>query len=345
MRIAVLGGGGWGTALACLLDGKGHSVQLWVRREEHAAELKTERQNKRYLPGVPVPGTLAVTTSLPGAVKGVSMAVFAVPSHAFRAVLKEALPGIPAEAPIVNVAKGLEEGTHLRLSEVFASEAGRDALSRYAVLSGPSHAEEVARNEPTAIVSASRGQAVSEFVQDTFMAPAFRVYTNPDLVGVELGGALKNIIALGTGICEGMGLGDNAKAALMTRGLAEITRLGVRLGADPLSFAGLTGLGDLIVTCTSRHSRNRRAGIEIGRGKTLEQALDSVKMVVEGVKTTRAAYALAAELGVRMPIATETYRVLFERLPVTEAVKNLLGRARTHEIEEVCRIKVAWEER
>jgi len=345
MRIAVLGGGGWGTALACLLDGKGHSVQLWVRREEHASELKAARENSRYLPGVSIPDTVEITTSLPEAVTGASMTVFAVPSHAFRAVLREALPAIPGQAPIVNVAKGLEEGTYLRLSEVFASEAGRTELGRYAVLSGPSHAEEVARNEPTAIVSASRSQAVSEFVQDAFMAATFRVYTNPDLVGVELGGALKNIIALGTGICEGMGLGDNAKAALMTRGLAEITRLGVRLGADPLSFAGLTGLGDLIVTCTSRHSRNRRAGMEIGRGKTLKEALVSVKMVVEGVKTTRVAYALATQLGVRMPVTTETYRVLFEGLPVTEAVKNLLGRARTHEIEEVCRIKVAWEER
>jgi glycerol-3-phosphate dehydrogenase (NAD(P)+) len=177
------------------------------------------------------------------------------------------------------------------------------------------------------------------------MASFFRVYTNHDVVGVELGGALKNIIALGTGICEGIGFGDNTKAALMTRGLAEITRLGVRLGADPLTFAGLTGLGDLIVTCTSMHSRNRRAGIEIGRGKSLEEALEAVGMVVEGVKTARAAYTLAQALGVRMPIAVETYRVLFEGLSPVEAAKNLLGRARTHEIEEVCRIKVSWEER
>jgi glycerol-3-phosphate dehydrogenase (NAD(P)+) len=245
----------------------------------------------------------------------------------------------------VNVAKGLEETTLLRLSEVFAAEAGREALARYAVLSGPSHAEEVGRGQPTAVVSASRSAETAEFVQDLFMASFFRVYTNHDVVGVELGGALKNIIALGTGICEGIGFGDNTKAALMTRGLAEITRLGVRLGADPLTFAGLTGLGDLIVTCTSMHSRNRRAGIEIGRGKSLEEALEAVGMVVEGVKTARAAYTLAQALGVRMPIAVETYRVLFEGLSPVEAAKNLLGRARTHEIEEVCRIKVSWEER
>ncbi|MCL6560520.1 MAG: NAD(P)-dependent glycerol-3-phosphate dehydrogenase, partial [Firmicutes bacterium] len=281
----------------------------------------------------------------PEAVRSTVMVVLAVPSHAFREVLRYVLPYIPGEAYVVNVAKGLEEDSHLRLSEVFATEAGREELKRYAVLSGPSHAEEVGRNMPTAIVSASKSLATSEFVQEAFMGPTFRVYTNPDVVGVELGGALKNIIALGTGICEGLGLGDNAKAALMTRGLAEITRLGVRLGANPLTFAGLTGLGDLIVTCTSMHSRNRRAGMEIGRGKTLQEALGTVRMVVEGVRTTRVAYALSAQLKVSMPITAEIYRVLFESLPVPEAVTNLLGRARTHEIEEVCRIKVSWEQR
>ncbi|MEW6770744.1 MAG: NAD(P)H-dependent glycerol-3-phosphate dehydrogenase [Bacillota bacterium] len=345
VRVAVLGGGGWGTALGCLLAGKGCSVRLWVRRPEHAAALNAARENVRYLPGVRIPEEVTATPSLSEALEGAGAVVFAVPSHAFREVLRAALPLISPGARVVNVAKGLEEAALLRLSEVFAAEAGREALTRYAVLSGPSHAEEVGRGQPTAIVSASHSAETAEFVQDLFMTSFFRVYTNRDVVGVELGGALKNIIALGTGICEGIGFGDNTKAALMTRGLAEITRLGVRLGADPLTFAGLTGLGDLIVTCTSMHSRNRRAGIEIGRGKSLEEALEAVGMVVEGVKTTRAAYTLAQTLGVRMPIAVETYRVLFEGLSPVEAAKNLLGRARTHEIEEVCRIKVSWEER
>uniref|UniRef100_A0A7C2E2G8 Glycerol-3-phosphate dehydrogenase [NAD(P)+] n=1 Tax=Ammonifex degensii TaxID=42838 RepID=A0A7C2E2G8_9THEO len=345
MRVAVLGAGGWGTALACLLAEKGYDVRLWARRTEHAAALNTARENVRYLPGVRIPEGVLVTASLAEVLETATVVVFAVPSHAFREVLRAALPEISPAACIVNVAKGIEEQTLLRLSEVFAAEAGREALDRYAVLSGPSHAEEVGRGQPTAIVAASHNRKTAEFVQDFFMTPFFRVYTNDDVVGVELGGALKNIIALGTGICEGIGFGDNAKAALMTRGLAEITRLGVRLGADPLTFAGLTGLGDLIVTCTSIHSRNRRAGIEIGRGKSLDEALTAVGMVVEGVKTTRAACTLAEKLNVRMPIALETHRVLFEGLSPIEAAKNLLGRARTHEIEEVCRIRVSWEER
>lgn len=345
MKIAVLGGGGWGTALACLLAGKGHPVRLWARRAEHAAALDAARENVRYLPGVRIPEGVVVKASLTEVLDFADVVVFAVPSHAFREVLRTALPAVPSAACIVNVAKGIEETTLQRLSEVFAAEAGREALDRYAVLSGPSHAEEAGRCQPTAIVSASHNQETAELVQDLFMTPFFRVYTNDDVVGVELGGALKNIIALGTGICEGIGFGDNAKAALMTRGLAEITRLGVRLGANPLTFAGLTGLGDLIVTCTSMHSRNRRAGIEIGRGKSLKEALAAVGMVVEGVKTTSAARSLAQNLGVQMPITTEIHRVLFEGLAPIEAAQNLLGRARTHEIEEVCRIKVSWERR
>ncbi|MEW6183939.1 MAG: NAD(P)H-dependent glycerol-3-phosphate dehydrogenase [Bacillota bacterium] len=345
MRVAVLGGGSWGTALTRLLALKDHKVRLWMRRSEQVAGLGALRENTRYLPGVRIPESVAVTASLAEVLRDAEMVVFAVPSHSFREALRRSLPLIPEEALIVNVAKGLEEGSFLRLSEVFAAEAGRAGLDRYAALSGPSHAEEVGRDEPTAVVSASYSQPTAERVQDAFMGATFRVYTNPDVVGVELGGALKNIIALGTGICEGLGFGDNAKAALMTRGLSEITRIGVRLGADPLTFAGLTGVGDLIVTCTSMHSRNRRAGIEIGRGKNLQEALEAVKMVVEGVKTTRVAHILGEQLKVRMPVTDEINRVLYEGLPALEAAKNLLGRARTHEIEEVCRIKVSWEKR
>lgn len=345
MQIAVIGGGGWGTALACLLAGKGYSVRLWARRPEHAVALNTTRENARYLPGVRIPENVTATASLAQALDGVTVAVFAVPSHAFREVLKAALPDIPPATCIVNAAKGIEETTLLRLSEVYAAEAGPKARDRYAVLSGPSHAEEVGRGQPTAIVSASQNARTAEFVQELFMAPFFRVYTNDDVVGVELGGALKNIIALSAGICEGIGFGDNAKAALMTRGLAEITRLGLRLGANPLTFAGLAGLGDLIVTCTSMHSRNRRAGIKIGQGKSLKETLAAVGMVVEGVRTTRAAYSLARNLNVQMPITTETHRVLFEGLAPLDAAKNLMGRARTREIEEVCCMRASWEKR
>jgi len=339
LRVAVLGGGSWGTALSCLLARKGHLVSLWARRPEQVAALARDRENQRYLPGVLLPEGVSPTNSLSEALAGVDAVIFAVPSHAFRSVLRAALPSIPSRAYVVNVAKGLEEETLLRLSAVFAAEAGKEALARYAVLSGPSHAEEVGRELPTAVVAGAFHLKTAEFVQELFMRPFFRVYTNEDLIGVELGGALKNIIALGTGICEGIGFGDNAKAALITRGLTEITRLGVRLGANPLTFTGLTGLGDLVVTCTSMHSRNRRAGIEIGRGKTLDAALEAVGMVVEGVRTTRVAYQLAQELKVPMPITEETYRVLFEGLSPHEAARNLMGRARRREIEEVCEVK------
>ncbi|ACX51770.1 Glycerol-3-phosphate dehydrogenase (NAD(P)(+)) [Ammonifex degensii KC4] len=335
LRAAVLGGGSWGTALAYLLARKGYKVKLWVRREEVASELNTRRENLRYLPGVFLPEGVTATASLEEALKGAEAVIFAVPSHAFREVVRETLPFLPPGAYVINGAKGLEVETRLRLSQVFATEAGEGALDRYVVLSGPSHAEEVAREQPTAVVVASRRWEAAEWAQEFLMCPFFRVYTNPDLVGVELGGALKNIIALGTGICEGIGFGDNAKAALMTRGLTEIARLGVRLGANPLTFTGLAGVGDLIVTCTSRHSRNRRAGWEIGKGKSLEEALAAVGMVVEGVRTTKVAYALAQELGVKMPITVETYKVLFEGLSPLVAAQNLMGRARTREIEEV----------
>ncbi|MGO0122613.1 NAD(P)H-dependent glycerol-3-phosphate dehydrogenase [Desulfothermobacter acidiphilus] len=335
MRAAVLGGGSWGTALAYLLARKGYRVNLWVRRKEEAEELNRCRENLRYLPGVCLPEKVVATASLEDSLQGVEVVICAVPSHAFREVLRAAWPVFPSGAYVINGAKGLELETRLRLSQVFATEAGEEALERYVALSGPSHAEEVAREQPTAVVVASHRWEAAEWAQELLMCSFFRVYTNPDLVGVELGGALKNIIALGTGICEGIGFGDNAKAALMTRGLTEIARLGVRLGANPLTFTGLAGVGDLIVTCTSRHSRNRRAGWEIGKGKSLQETLAAVGMVVEGVRTTKVAYTLAQELKVKMPITVETYRVLFEGLSPLEAARNLMLRARTREIEEI----------
>jgi glycerol-3-phosphate dehydrogenase (NAD(P)+) len=340
-RITVLGAGSWGTALAVLLVGKGYDVALWGRNPEFVTGLKETRENSRYLPGVRLPEAVRVTADLQEALHRTGVVVIAVPSHAFREVVCLIRPFLETGTVVVNAAKGLEEGSLARLSQVFAEVAGPERLARFVVLSGPSHAEEVGRQLPTAVVVAGPDPAVAEYVQELFMTPFFRVYTNPDLVGVELGGALKNIIALGTGIADGLGLGDNTRAALMTRGLAEITRLGVAMGANPLTFAGLTGVGDLIVTCTSMHSRNRRAGMAIGRGATLEQALGEVRMVVEGVRTTVAAYRLAARHAVSMPITEQIYRVLFEDLPPRAAVANLMTRTRTQEMEDVAR-RVEW---
>lgn len=340
-RVAVVGAGSWGTALAVLLAGKGYRVGLWGRAPELIERLKEERENRRYLPGVKLPPELFLTADLEEGLHGAELMVLAVPSHAFRDVVRLITPLLRPGTVVVNAAKGLEEASLARLSQVFAEVAGPERLARFVVLSGPSHAEEVGRQLPTAVVVAGLELAVAEYVQELFMTPYFRVYTNPDVVGVELGGALKNIIAIGTGIAEGLGLGDNARAALITRGLAEITRLGVAMGANPLTFAGLTGVGDLIVTCTSIHSRNRRAGMAIGRGCTLEQALAEVQMVVEGVRTTRAARQLAARYAVSMPITEQIYRVLFEGLAPQVAVANLMTRTRTQEMEDVAR-RVEW---
>lgn len=333
-KVAMVGAGSWATALAQVLAQNNNAVFLWARREE-LAQLINKGENKRYLPGIQLHSNISADTDLERVLQGAEVVVFSAPSHSFRELLQKSLPYLKKETQIINVAKGLEESTLLRLSEVFASEAGDEALERYTVLSGPSHAEEVGRNIPTALVAASREIKTAEYVQDLFMSQDFRVYTNPDVVGVELGGALKNIIALGTGIADGLGYGDNTKAAMMTRGLAEITRLGYSMGANLLTFAGLAGVGDLIVTCTSMHSRNRRCGMEIGRGKTLEEAVESVQMVVEGVRTTKVAYELAKRQGVEMPITDQTYKVLFENLSPREAVLNLMGRGRKEESEEI----------
>jgi glycerol-3-phosphate dehydrogenase (NAD(P)+) len=344
-KVAILGAGSWATALAVLLAGKGIPVEMWARRAGLAAQINSERQNSRYLPGVHLPPGVQVSVDLSAVVKNARAVIYSVPSHAFREVLRASLPYLSPRALLINAAKGIEEDSLLPLSRVFAGEAGEENNSRYVVLSGPSHAEEVGRGMPTAVVVASRNMAAAEAAQELFMTGSFRVYTNPDVAGVELGGALKNIIALGTGIADGLGFGDNTKAALMTRGLAEITRLGLAMGANPLTFAGLAGVGDLIVTCTSMHSRNRRAGIEIGRGKSLSEAISAVQMVVEGVRTTRAAYRLAGRYGVEMPITEQMYRVLFEGMPPREAVINLMSRGRRREMEEVALAAVQLREK
>lgn len=333
-KIVVLGAGGWGTALALLLAEKGFQVWLWARRSETAARLASERENYAYLPGVKIPAAICISADLPAALAGAQVVVCSVPSQALREVLRLARPHLGQPAAVVNTAKGLEIDTGRRLSEVMAAELPPALEARIAVLSGPSHAEEVARRQPTAIVAAAADPDGVRYIQDIFMGPRFRVYTNPDLVGVELGGALKNIIALATGIAEGLGLGDNSKAALLTRGLAEITRLGKSMGANPLTFAGLTGLGDLVVTCNSRHSRNRRAGIALGQGKKLAQVLAEINMAVEGVPTTRAAFAMAAGRGVEMPITREVYEVLFNDGDPRAGVDRLMGRDRRHEVDD-----------
>ena len=334
-KIAVLGAGSWATALSRLLSKKGYKVTMWSIVPEQVKEISETRENSLFLPGVLLPPNVEVTLDMEEALHHAEVVLFGVPSHAFREVLQMAVRYLPGKVMLINVAKGIEEDSLRRLSQAFADEAGVEMLQRYVVLSGPSHAEEVGRDIPTAVVAASSSLDAAEYVQDLFMYESFRVYTNPDVVGVELGGALKNIIALGTGIADGLGFGDNTKAALMTRGLAEISRLGISMGAKPLTFAGLSGVGDLIVTCTSMHSRNRRAGIAIGQGKTVDEALAEVRMVVEGVRTTRAARRLSEQHSVEMPITEQINQVLFEGLPPGTAVYKLMTRGKTHEMEEV----------
>lgn len=333
-KIAVYGAGSWGSALAVLLSKAGHQVALIGRDSEEMGRMNHRRENVRYLPGVVLPQGLSPTTDL--TLLNADMVVFSVPSHSVREAARFVKPYLRSGCIIVNTAKGLEEGTHRRLSEVLTEELPDNPV---AVLSGPSHAEEVGRDIPTTVVVAS-DMKTAEAVQDMMMAPKFRVYTNPDVIGVELGGALKNVIALCTGIAEGLGFGDNTKAALMTRGLAEIARLGVALGGHPLTFAGLSGIGDLIVTCTSPHSRNRRAGVALGQGKSLDTVLQEVGMVVEGVRAARVAYQLSVEKNISMPITEQAYKVLFEGADPKVAVADLMMRGKRHELEEV--VQLSW---
>ena len=327
-KITVVGFGSWGTALAVLLSGNGHEVTVTARNAAQLAEAAAEKENKKYLPGVPLPEALRFEADLEKALEGAEMVLFAVPSQHFRANLKKALPYLPEDAVLVNVAKGIEQKTLKRQSEIAAEVA---PAFRYVALSGPSHAEEVGRHLPTTVSSASEDREAAELVQRTFMNDRFRVYTNTDLVGVELGGALKNIMALGAGVSDGLGYGDNAKAALMTRGITEMTRLGVALGAEPETFAGLSGIGDLIVTCTSMHSRNRRCGILIGQGVPPEEAVSRIGMVVEGITTCYAACELAEKAGVEMPI-TQCIRACLEgELTPLEAIDLLMTRRPKYE--------------
>lgn len=328
MKIAVIGSGSWGTAVAVMLASRGHDVYLWSWIQEETDRLARDRENKEFLPGIKFPDTITCSHDMALCTDGGDLIITAAPSPATRTTAKNLSPHVKAGQKIINISKGLEEGTLLRLSQVYKEEIPQANIS---VMSGPSHAEEVSRALPTTNVVASEDIETAKYIQDIMMGDMFRVYTSTDIIGVELGGALKNVVALCAGMSDGLGYGDNTKAALMTRGLAEIARLGIAMGARQETFMGLSGLGDLIVTCTSMHSRNRRAGILLGKGKSLDETLEEVHMVVEGVNTAKAAYAMAKKYNVEMPIVEEAYKILFEGADAREAVLKLMTREKREE--------------
>ncbi len=328
MKAAVVGAGAWGTALALRLQNNGLDTALWCRSESRAEEIRRTGVNPR-LPGVALPEELRITSD-PACVSGCPLVVIASPSFPIRQVCSQIAPFLDKNAVMVSVTKGIEEGTLLRMSQVVEAETDRPAVA----LTGPCHAEEVARGIPTGCLAASSDKDLAEFVQDAFMADTFRVYTSPDIIGAELGGALKNVIALCAGVTQGLGFGDNTAAMLMTRGLTEIARLGVSLGARRETLAGLSGVGDLIVTCTSSHSRNRRAGILIGQGASPEEAARQVGAVVEGYYATKSAWELKCRQGIEMPITDAAYQVLYQGADARTAVTALLLRRRKAESED-----------
>lgn len=330
MKITVLGSGGWGTALAILLLDNGNDVTLWSFAEKEAAVLRESRENP-MLKGVALPEELKITTSM-DVVRDSSLVVLATPSFAVRETARKAAPLLKDGAIVVSVAKGIEKDSALCLTQVIEEELG--GKGRVVALSGPSHAEEVGRRVPTGVVAASADQTAAEMVQDVFMSPRFRVYTNSDVLGVELGAALKNVLALCCGVSDGLGLGDNTKALLMTRGMTEMARLGVALGGKKETFAGLSGMGDLIVTCTSMHSRNRRCGILIGQGKSVQEAMKEVGATVEGYYAALSAHQLAGKAGVEMPICQSAYRVLYEGQSAKDVLGALMNRDKRREVDE-----------
>lgn len=325
-KVAVLGPGSWGTALAQVLAENGHDVTIWGNDDAQLYEIDHYHTNRHYLPDLKIPDSIKGTTNLKEALNGVDAILFVVPTKAIRSVAKQVVDNLNTQPMIIHASKGLEQKTHKRISEILEEEIPTSKRKDIVVLSGPSHAEEVAVHDLTTITAACVNLESAKYVQELFMNRYFRIYTNDDVIGVELGAALKNIIALGTGALAGLGYGDNAKAAIMTRGLAEISRLGVALGANPLTFIGLSGVGDLIVTGTSKHSRNWRAGYQLGQGKSLPEILDQMGMVVEGVETTKSAYELAQNLDVEMPITETIYNVLYHGLNVKDATHDLMLR-------------------
>lgn len=337
-KVTILGAGSWGTALGMVLADNGHEVRLWSFNEEQVNEINNKKTNENYLPGIQLQENIRAYGDLQTALEDIETIVIAVPTKAVREVVQKVVRVLKEPVTVVHVCKGIEPNTLKRVSEMIQEEMPSNLMKDLVVLSGPSHAEEVSRTQPTTVAVSSENIQAAEAIQDLFMNNNFRVYTNEDIVGVEIGGALKNIIALAAGISDGLGYGDNAKAALITRGLAEITRLGTKMGANPLTFLGLTGIGDLIVTCTSVHSRNWRAGNALGKGQTLDEILSDMGQVVEGVRTTKAAVQLAEKYNVSMPISSILYKVLFENVKPKEAVDELMSRRKTHEMEDLTNI-------
>ncbi|MBI4495994.1 MAG: NAD(P)-dependent glycerol-3-phosphate dehydrogenase [Deltaproteobacteria bacterium] len=333
-RIAVIGAGSWGTALAHLLAGKGFGVDLWVFEEELFAILERRRENETFLPGLRLPGNIRFTRCLKEALSGKSTAVCAVPSPFVREVFRKGRPHLEKCLLLISATKGLEEDSHLTPSQVLREVLGPASPIEVACLSGPSFAREVSRQIPTAVAAAGTSAQAARQVQVLFNSPFFRVYTNSDLLGVELGGAIKNVMAIAAGTADGLGFGHSSRAALITRGLAEMIRLGERLGAKARTFSGLAGLGDLVLTCTGELSRNRRVGLELGKGRSLAEILGEMKMVAEGVRTTKALYELSREKEVEMPITEKIYEILYRGKDPMEAVKELMSRHPRSEQEE-----------
>jgi len=328
-KVAVIGAGSWGTALALLLARKGVAVTLWAHGQEHVDQLRLCRENRTYLPGFFFPEQITVTADLEETVLGASTVLVVVPSHVFRSVFARMKQFLTLDQAIVSATKGIENDTLMTMTQVMEDEFPK---GRYAVLSGPSFAREVAEGKPTAVTVAARDTSIAEAVQDVFFTERFRVYTSTDVIGVELGGPLKNIVAIAAGICDGLGYGTNTRAALITRGLAEITRLAVKMGACPLTMSGLAGLGDLVLTCTGELSRNRSVGLKLGQGMTIDAIQEEMQMVAEGVKTTRSAWHLAKKMGVEMPIMEQVYLVLYEGKSCPDATRDLLERGGKNEI-------------
>lgn len=340
--IGIIGSGGWGTALAKVCGEKGHQVQIWAKEPEVAEEINQQHTNHTFLPAVVLPDSIRASNSIREVVFGKKYLFTAVPSQWLRSVAKQMAAYVRPEAIVISVSKGLEVESLEMLTAVLTKELPMVDPNAIVALSGPNHAEEVARRIPSTTVVATPVLKFAEEVQDLLISPLFRVYTNPDRTGVQLGGALKNIIALAAGISDGLGFGDNTKAALVTRGLVEMSRLGVALGAQSPTFSGLSGMGDLFVTAASKHSRNAWAGRELGKGKSLDEIITSTKMVVEGVSTTKAAYQIAKQTNVEMPITFITHQILFENLSPQEGVSQLMERMKTHEMEEIVFATYSW---
>lgn len=333
MKVTVIGAGSWGTALSVVLQSNGHDVLIWAREPEIAGSINDDHHNPTYLPDLELPSSIKATTDFAKAATDRDMIVFATPSHTMREIAEKAKPYLSGKEIIVTVAKGIERDTFMTMTQVLTEVLSEKIVEDHiGVLSGPSHAEEVARRKPTVVVSAANGKTTARLIQETFMTPMFRVYVNHDVIGVEVAAAVKNIMAIAAGIVDGADLGDNAKSALVTRGLMEIKRLGTRLGASQDTFAGLAGVGDLIVTCTSQHSRNRYVGFHIGKGEKMSDIISRMNMVAEGVKTTRSVYQWAQHLNIEMPITQMVYKVLFEDKDPLEGMHELMTRESKEEI-------------